>query len=75
MEAGLSKRMEKTLNELLPAAKAVAPLLECDRTTAIDLSNAQNEVLRSELLDFFKSTVDDSVTSQVCLYSVGSTLN
>ncbi|KAF2853187.1 PLP-dependent transferase [Plenodomus tracheiphilus IPT5] len=65
MEAGLSKRMERTLNALLPTLTAAAPPPLYDPTTAIDLSSAQNEVIRPELLEFYKSTVEENVASQV----------
>ena len=65
MDAGLSSRLEGTLKELLPAFAAAAPPGQYDPTTAVDLSTAQNEVLRPELLEFFKRTVEDKVTSEV----------
>ncbi|KAH7083187.1 pyridoxal phosphate-dependent transferase [Paraphoma chrysanthemicola] len=58
MEAGLSLRAAKTLDAFLPAA---AP--HANPNTVCDVSTAQNEVLRPELLEFFKSTVEDQVTS------------
>lgn len=67
MDSGLSSRLERTLTDLLPAFAAAAPPKQFDPTTAVDLSTAQNEVLRPELLEFFKSTVEDKVTSEVCL--------
>jgi hypothetical protein len=60
MEAGLSLRAAKTLDAFLPAA---AP--HANPNTVCDVSTAQNEVLRPELLEFFKSTVEDQVTSSV----------
>jgi len=66
MDSGLSSRTEETLKQLLPAFAAAAPPKHYNPTTAVDLSTAQNEVLRPELLEFFKSTVEDKVTSQVC---------
>jgi hypothetical protein len=65
MDSGLSKRMERTLKEILPTIAAAAPLTQYNPTDAIDLSNAQNEVLRPELLQFFKSVVEKKVTSKV----------
>jgi hypothetical protein len=56
--------MERALEECLPAT--AAPPKHYNATAAVDLSSAQNEVLRPELLEFFKSTVEDKVTSQVC---------
>jgi hypothetical protein len=62
MDAGLSLRAARTLDGLLPGAAAPP---HAYLNAAIDLSNAQNEVLRPELLEFFKSTVEDKVTSNV----------
>jgi hypothetical protein len=53
--------VERTLGQFLPP---IAPK-QYDASTAIDLSSAQNEVLRPELLEFFKSTVENNVTSKV----------
>ncbi|KAF1845286.1 PLP-dependent transferase [Cucurbitaria berberidis CBS 394.84] len=64
MESGLSLRMQTTLEELLPAFGATAPLKQYNPTASIDLSSAQNEVLRSELVEFFKSTIEDKLTGQ-----------
>jgi aspartate/methionine/tyrosine aminotransferase len=61
MDSGLSSRVEGTLKALLPVA---APPYRHNSTT-VDLSTAQNEVIRPELLQFFKSTVEDQVTSEV----------
>jgi hypothetical protein len=66
MDSGLSSRMERALAESLPSIAAAAPPKHYDATTAVDLSSAQNEVLRPELLEFFKSTVEDQVTNKVC---------
>ncbi|KAH3904619.1 hypothetical protein HBI56_214050 [Parastagonospora nodorum] len=65
MEAGLSLRAEKTLEDLLPAIAAGAPPRQYDATTAVDLSSAQNEVLRPELVRLLQSTVEDKITSKV----------
>lgn len=64
MESGLSVRVQRTLDELLPVFAAAAPPKQYNPTSAVDLSNAQNEVLRSELLEFFKSTIEDQLTSE-----------
>jgi hypothetical protein len=66
MDSGLSTRMERALGEVLPSITAAAPPQRYDATTAVDLSSAQNEVLRPELVEFFKSTVEDKVTNKVC---------
>ncbi|KAF2036608.1 PLP-dependent transferase [Setomelanomma holmii] len=63
MDAGLSSRAARTLDQLLPGFAAAAPPQHNSPNSLIDLSNAQNEVLRPELLEFFKSTVEDRVTS------------
>jgi aspartate/methionine/tyrosine aminotransferase len=65
MDSGLSLRMGRALKELLPAIAAAAPPRQYNPTTAIDLSTAQNEVLRPELLEFFKSIIENRVTSEV----------
>jgi hypothetical protein len=65
MESGLSKRMQATLEYILPTIAAAAPPAKYNSTNAIDLSNAQNEVLRPELLEFFKRTVENDITSKV----------
>jgi hypothetical protein len=57
MDPGLSSRMQRTL-ETHPHG-ATPP------KTIVDLSSAQNEVLRPELLEFFKSTIEDQVASSV----------
>ncbi|KAF2465686.1 PLP-dependent transferase [Lindgomyces ingoldianus] len=63
MDSGLSERMDKTLQELLPkAAAAVATPKNYDPSTAIDLSSAHNAVIRDELQEFFKTTVEDRLT-------------
>jgi hypothetical protein len=59
--------MERTLEGFLPAIGAAAPPKQRNHTTSIvDLSSAQNEVLRPELLEFLKSTVEDKGSSSVC---------
>jgi hypothetical protein len=64
-DSGLSLRMQKTLTSLLPAQRQTAPPTQYNPATAIDLSNAQNEVLRAELLEFLKSVVEDGFTDKV----------
>jgi hypothetical protein len=66
MDSGLSSRMERALDEVLPSITAAATPQHYDATAAVDLSSAQNEVLRPELVEFFKSTVEDKVTGKVC---------
>jgi hypothetical protein len=65
MDSGLSSRMERALNEFLPSIAEAALPKQYHATTAVDLSSAQNEVLRTELVEFFKSTVEDKVTGKV----------
>lgn len=65
MESGLSLRAQRTLDELLPGFAAAAPPKQYDPTTSVDLSTAQNDVLRPELIELFKSTVNDKITGQV----------
>ena len=72
MESGLSLRVQETLDELLPVFDAATPQDHHNPTTAIDLASAQNEVLRPELVELFKSIVEDKVTSQVCLHQDAS---
>jgi hypothetical protein len=64
----LSLRTQKTLKDLLPAFPASAPPQQRfdPFSTTIDLSRAVNEVIHPELLKFFKSTVEDELTNEVC---------
>ncbi|KAF3044289.1 hypothetical protein E8E12_004288 [Didymella heteroderae] len=57
MNPGLSSRTKKIVDELDPTPLTLAPQ-QTQRPSTIDLSNAQNEVVRRELLDVFKH-VDD----------------
>lgn len=66
MEAGLSHRMKGSLRKPQPSSAASLPSQQDPESVAIDLSNAENEVLRSELLEFFKTTVEDKLTEKVC---------
>ena len=54
--------MEKTINKNDPTTLTLVPQ-STQRPPAIDLSNAQNEVLRPELLDFFKHVVQNEMTT------------
>ncbi|OAL53974.1 PLP-dependent transferase [Pyrenochaeta sp. DS3sAY3a] len=58
-EDGLSLRVRETLHKVVPGLNAASPSEQRNAVTAIDLSSAENEVLRPELLEFFKSTVED----------------
>ncbi|KAG9187385.1 hypothetical protein G6011_05256 [Alternaria panax] len=66
MDPALSRRTQKTLKDLLPAFPASAPPQQPfdPFSTAIDLSRAVNEVIHPELLEFFRSTVIDNITSE-----------
>jgi hypothetical protein len=66
MDSGLSTRMARALQELRPKSAVLAPNRNYNAATAIDLSNGQNEVLRAELQEFFKTTVEDRLSSEVC---------
>ena len=72
MNPGLSNRMRKTLKTLGSRPLSVAQQPN-DVSTTIDLSTAQNQVIRPELLEFFKSVVEDKITEQVSMYTVLST--
>ena len=63
MESGLSERMATALDEL-QTNHAQSPATS-DLANAIDLSNAQNEVLRPELVEFCKTTIEDKLTGKV----------
>lgn len=65
MDSGLSLRMRMTLEEI--TAAAAAPPTPCNLADDIDLSSAQNEVTRPELLKFLKSVVADKLTDEVCV--------
>jgi hypothetical protein len=64
MDSGLSDRMVMAMDELR-AEFDQHPTTKSDHTEPICLSNAQNEVLRPELVEFFKTTVEDQLTSKV----------
>ncbi|KAI0581814.1 hypothetical protein TUN199_06137 [Pyrenophora tritici-repentis] len=82
MDPGLSRRSLK----VLAAAGGAAPHQQQqwgsqqqhtidrdgDDATLIDLSRATNEVAHAELLEFFKSTVGEDVTSEGCIISQSS---
>ncbi|RAR16495.1 spindle pole body component alp14 [Stemphylium lycopersici] len=60
----MMKRTKKTLQELVPAFAASARPPQQAGPLPIDLSRALNETIHPELLEFFKSTVENSVTSE-----------
>ena len=63
MDAGLSDRMQRAVEEFAPPSKRLNTTSNV--SSIIDLSTAQNETLRPELVEFFKSTVEDKATSDV----------
>jgi len=79
MDPGLSRRTQKALKELAAATFAAAPPIPKQQQRhhhtignnasspppVFDLSRAANEVAHAELLEFFKSTVGENVTSEV----------
>lgn len=73
MDPGLSNRMRETLKTLGSRPLSVSPQQSDDVSTAIDLSTAQNQVIRPELLEFFKSLVEDKMTEKVSMYIILST--
>ncbi|KAF2015415.1 PLP-dependent transferase [Aaosphaeria arxii CBS 175.79] len=64
MDSGLSNRADRALKDILPKGIALEPPKNYNATTAIDLSNAQNEVLRSEVGQFFKTAIESNLISQ-----------
>ena len=64
MDPGLSRRMRATMNSLAPNSPSASRSGD-EESAAIDLSTAQNEVIRPELLEFFKSMVEDKITEHV----------
>lgn len=65
MDAGLSDRMLRAVEEFAPSSSKQHT--STNASSIIDLSTAQNETLRPELVEFFKSTVEDKATSDVSL--------
>lgn len=59
--------MSRAVQEILPVSAAHALPKNYNASTAIDLSNGQNEVLRKELQEFFKTAVEDELTADVSL--------
>lgn len=67
MDSGLSQRTQKALRELLPTFAASAPQQQGDHSsTAVDLARGLNEVIHPELLEFFRSTQERNIASDVC---------
>lgn len=64
MESGLSLRMARLAHDAAPTVSALAPQPKWDAAT-IDLSNAQNEVVRPGLLDILKSTIENEMVIDV----------
>lgn len=65
MDPGLSGRMRATLSTLGSRPLSRTSQEQGGDSATIDLSTAQNEVIRPELLEFFKSLVEDGITEQV----------
>ncbi|KAL6712143.1 hypothetical protein ACN47E_000020 [Coniothyrium glycines] len=67
MDSGLSLRMQRTLRELdANTTRAGAPPRPTGSlSTTVDLSNAQNEVIRPEILEFFKGVVEERLSEEV----------
>ncbi|PVI04406.1 PLP-dependent transferase [Periconia macrospinosa] len=65
MEPGLSARMTWAMDASLPLGPATFPSQRNESSAVINLSNAQNEVLRPELLQLFKTVVDNNLGEQV----------
>lgn len=65
MDPGLSARMRVTLDALAANPPSGASHASGAASHTIDLSTAQNEVIRPELLEFFKTVVEDRITEQV----------
>lgn len=72
MDAGLSQRTQKALRELLPTFAAGAPQQQPPPPhitdpfpPTIDLSRGLNEAIHPELLEFFHSTLEDNIASEV----------
>lgn len=73
MDSGLSSRMEKIVNQVDPTPLAQAPPLIQHHST-IDLSNAQNELIRPELLEMFKKVVQDGMSTDASALTKQRTL-
>jgi len=67
LDSGLSQRTQKALRELLPTFAASAPQQQGDHSsTAVDLARGLNEAIHPELLEFFRSTQEQNIASDVC---------
>lgn len=69
MESGLSERMKAALEELDTKQTSCAANRKPAGQETINLSSGQNEVLRPELVEFLKTTVEDKLTENVCSQS------
>jgi gliotoxin/aspirochlorine biosynthesis aminotransferase len=65
MDSGLSTRMTRALPELRPQSSAIKPHRNNNAAPPIDLSTAQNEVIRAELQEFLTTTIEDKLSSEV----------
>lgn len=57
--------MRATLDAHAPNSHRVESQASADGCNAIDLSTAQSEIIRPELLEFFKTLVEDKMTDKV----------
>lgn len=64
-DPGLSSRMRATLKALALTPHDLTSRGLPDDSTAIDLSTAQSELIRPELLEFFKTLVENKMTEKV----------
>jgi DNA-binding transcriptional MocR family regulator len=68
-DPGLSSRMRATLKALAPKPHDVVVQASLDDPTTVDLSTAQSELIRPELLEFLKTLVEDKITEKVTIYT------
>lgn len=73
MDSGLSPRTERIAGEVDPTPLTLAPPLTQHPST-IDLSTAQNEIIRPGILDVFKSIVQNGINIDVSAHSGENTL-
>ncbi|KAF2448986.1 PLP-dependent transferase [Karstenula rhodostoma CBS 690.94] len=70
-DPGLSSRMQATLRALAPTPHDVASQAFANDSTTIDLSTAQSELIRPELLEFLKTLVEDKITEKTFAVPAG----
>ncbi|KAG9238582.1 pyridoxal phosphate-dependent transferase [Amylocarpus encephaloides] len=64
MAANLSSRIALAMGEILPKMAAFSPQHKSSNTSLIDLSLAENLLIRDELVDIFKSTFQEELTPE-----------